>query len=98
MNITEDIEAMCKMLKTNKVYYQTSPHIPKRDESGQENFSKMKVDNVLEVWLMHPDLLSQFEQIVQNSGKISRSSIWPNTSVHLNQDCPKSSFSIDGTS
>jgi hypothetical protein len=69
MSITEDIEAMCKTLKSNKVYYQTSPHIPKTDEAGQENFSKMKVDNVLEVWLMHPDLLPQFEQIVQNSGK-----------------------------
>lgn len=69
MSIKEDIETMCRMLKTNKVYYQTSAHIPKRDESGQENFSKMKVDNVLEVWLMHPDLLPQFEQIVQNSGK-----------------------------
>jgi hypothetical protein len=36
---------------------------------GQENFSKMKVDNVLEVWLMHPDLLPKFEQAVQNAGK-----------------------------
>jgi|GEM_PF-5166982 len=69
MSIKEDIEAMCRTLKTDKVYYQTSPHLPKRDEAGQENFSKMKVDNVLEVWLMHPDLLPQFEQIVQNSGK-----------------------------
>lgn len=69
MSVREDIEAMCNILKTNKVYYQTSPHLPKKDEAGQENFSKMKVDNVLEVWLLHPDLLPQFEQIVQNSGK-----------------------------
>ncbi len=69
MSITEDIEAMCRILQSNKVFYQTSPHLPKRDGAGQENFSKMKVDNVLEVWLMHPDLLPQFEQIVQNSGK-----------------------------
>ena len=69
MSITEDIEVMCKTLKSNKVYYQTSSHIPKKDEAGQENFSRMKVDNVLEVWLMHPDLLPQFEQIMQNSGK-----------------------------
>jgi hypothetical protein len=54
---------------SKRVYYQTSSHIAKMDEAGQEVFSKMKVDNVLEVWLMHPDVLPKFKQIVENSGK-----------------------------
>lgn len=69
MSVKEDIEHMCRLLKSNKVYYQTSPHLPQVDETGQELFSKMKVDNVLDVWLMHPNLLPQFEQIVQTSDK-----------------------------
>lgn len=69
MSIKEDIEIMCRLSNTQKIYYQTSAHIPKQDQAGQENFSKMKVDNVLEVWLMHPDLLPKFEQAVRRAGK-----------------------------
>jgi hypothetical protein len=60
---------MCRLSSTQEIFYQTSPYIPKQDGTGQENFSKMKVDNVLEVWLMHPDLLPKFEQAVRNTGK-----------------------------
>jgi hypothetical protein len=56
-------------ITSKNVYYQTSPYIARVDEAGQEVFSKMKVDNVLEVWLMHPEVLPKFEQIVQKSGK-----------------------------
>ena len=69
MNVVEEIEIMCKQTNSPNIYYQTSTHIPKLDHTGQENFSKMKVDNVLEVWLMHPDSLPKFRQTVQNSGK-----------------------------
>ena len=69
MSVREDIEYTCRLLKSNKVYYQTSSHLPQVDEKGQELFSKMKVDNALDVWLMHPNLLPQFEQIVQTTGK-----------------------------
>lgn len=69
MSIKEDIETMCRLSNTQEIFYQTSPHIPKQDGMGQENFSKMKVDNVLEVWLMHPDLLPKFEQAARSAGK-----------------------------
>jgi hypothetical protein len=69
MSAKEDIEFMCRLLKSNKVYYQTVSHLPQVDKDGRELFSKMKVDNILDVWLMHPDLLPQFEQIVQTNGK-----------------------------
>jgi hypothetical protein len=69
MNIAEEIEIMCKQTNSSNIYYQTSAHIPKIDQAGQENFSKMKVDNILEVWLMHPDSLPKFKQIVEDSGK-----------------------------
>jgi len=65
MSIIKEIRSS----SSKSVYYQTSSHIAKMDEAGQEVFSKMKVDNVLEVWLMHPDVLPKFKQIVENSGK-----------------------------
>lgn len=60
---------MCRLSNTQKIYYQTSAHIPKQDQAGRENFSKMKVDGNLEVWLMHPDLLPKFKQTVHDAGK-----------------------------
>jgi hypothetical protein len=69
MSIKEDLETMCSLSNAKEIFYQTSPYIPKQDGTGQENFSKMKVDNVLEVWLIHPDLLPKFAQAVQNAGK-----------------------------
>jgi hypothetical protein len=69
MSILEEIELMCQLTDAKNIYYQTSAHLPKLDRTGQENFSKMKVDNVLEVWLLPPDLLPQFEQIVHKTGK-----------------------------
>jgi hypothetical protein len=69
MSILEEIEAMCQQTDAKNIYYQTSAHLPKLDRAGQENFSKMKVDNVLEVWLMHPDLLPQFEKTIHKAGK-----------------------------
>ena len=69
MSIKEDIETMFSLSNTQEIYYQASACIPKQDGAGQENFSKMKVDDVLEVWLMHPDLLPEFEQIVAKAGK-----------------------------
>lgn len=67
MSITKEIAS----INSKNVYYQTSAHISKTDQAGQEVFSKMTVDNVLDVWLMHPDLLPKFKQIVQNAGKHS---------------------------
>lgn len=65
MTIIDEIAS----ISSNSVYYQTSAHIIKLDDTGQEVFSKMTVDNILDVWLMHPDLLPKFKQMVQNSGK-----------------------------
>ena len=65
----EEIRTMIKQTKSPHIYYQTSAHIPKLDAAGRENYSKMKVDNTLEVWLMHPDALPRFKQMVQSSGK-----------------------------
>lgn len=69
MSAREDVEFMCRLLKSNKVFYQTFSQLPQLDKDGRELFSKMKVDNVLDVWLMHPNLLPQFQQIVQTNGK-----------------------------
>ena len=69
MSSMEEIAMIIQQTNSPTIYYQTSAHIPRLDKDGQENYSRMKVDNTLEVWLMHPDSLTGFKQVVQSSGK-----------------------------